>query len=99
MLQCRRQAVPHITGYHLDESSWHGSITLFCFTTAVQLYLTWLGYFYLAMSLRENVLMVNGSHIKGWWVQHHYWSSACALLMLGLPVYSPGKSRGVGRED
>lgn len=51
------------------------------------------------MSLRENVLMVNGSHIKGWWVQHHYWSSACALLMLGLPVYSPGKSRGVGRED
>ena len=79
--------------------------------TGVQLYLTWLCYFYLALSLRENVLMVNGSHIKGWWIQvrggsgldlgshdshpsippsqHHYWSSACSLLMLGLPVYSP----------
>ena len=35
----------------------------------VQLYLSWLCYFYLALSLRENVLMVNGSHIKGWWIQ------------------------------
>jgi hypothetical protein len=57
--------------------------------TGVQLYLTWLCYFYLALSLRENVLMVNGSHIKGWWIQHHYWSCACSLIMLGLPVYSP----------
>ena len=35
----------------------------------MQLYLSWLCYFYLALSLRENVLMVNGSHIKGWWIQ------------------------------
>jgi hypothetical protein len=57
--------------------------------TGLQLYLTWLCYFYVALALRENVLMMNGSHIKGWWIKHHYFSSACALLMLGLPVYSP----------
>ena len=53
-------------------------------------YLIWLSYFYLAMSMRENVLMVNGSHIKNWWIQHHYWSAACSMLLLALPVYSPG---------
>ncbi|KAG1676071.1 hypothetical protein FOA52_014936 [Chlamydomonas sp. UWO 241] len=57
--------------------------------TGLQLYLTWLCYFYVALALRENVLMMNGSHIKGWWIRHHYFSSACTLIMLGLPVYSP----------
>ncbi|KAF5842206.1 TMPIT-like protein [Dunaliella salina] len=56
--------------------------------TGVQFYFLWLGYFYLAVALRESVLLVNGSHIKSWWIQHHCWSAACALLMLGLPVYS-----------
>jgi hypothetical protein len=28
------------------------------------MYFLWLGYFYLAMALRENVLLVNGSAIK-----------------------------------
>lgn len=61
----------------------------------VQLYFMWLGYFYLATALRETVLLVNGSHIKQWWIQHHCWSAACALLMLGLPVYSQGaRARG-----
>lgn len=59
-------------------------------SAGVQLYFLWLGYFYLAAALRENVLLVNGSHIKSWWIQHHCWSAACALLMLGLPVYSQG---------
>lgn len=36
----------------------------------VQLYLAWLSYFYLAMALRENVLYVNGSRIRAWWMQH-----------------------------
>ncbi len=60
----------------------------------MQCYLLWLSYFYLAMAMRENVLMVNGSHIKAWWIQHHYWSAAAAILMLGLPVYSPGGAPG-----
>ncbi|KXZ54292.1 hypothetical protein GPECTOR_5g379 [Gonium pectorale] len=55
----------------------------------VQLYLMWLSYFYLAMALRENVLYVNGSRIRSWWMQHHYWSAGASLAMLGLPITSP----------
>lgn len=64
--------------------------------TGVQLYLLWLTYFYLAAALRETVLMVNGSNIKGWWIKHHCWSAGCALLMLGLSVYSQGAGVGEG---
>jgi len=41
----------------------------------MQLYLAWMAYFYLTMALRECVLLVNGSQIRSWWVQHHYWSA------------------------
>ncbi len=61
------------------------------YTAGVQLYFLWLSYFYLALALRENVLLVNGSAIKAWWIEHHYWSAGGCLLLLGLPVYSPGK--------
>lgn len=59
--------------------------------TGMQLYLAWVAYFYLAVALRECVLLVNGSQIRPWWVQHHYWSAACALVMLALPVTSPSE--------
>ncbi|KAJ9516169.1 hypothetical protein QJQ45_024600 [Haematococcus lacustris] len=75
------------------QSGSRGGVPQLTFTpglmTVTQLYLLWLGYFYLALALRENVLLVNGSAIKPWWIQHHYWSASCALLLLGLPVYSP----------
>ncbi len=54
-----------------------------------QCYLAWLAYFYLAMALRENVLVMNGSSIRSWWIQHHYWSAATVLLLLSLPINSP----------
>jgi hypothetical protein len=54
----------------------------------MQCYLAWLAYFYVSMALRECVLLVNGSHIRPWWIQHHYWSAGCSLLMLALPVTS-----------
>ena len=70
-----------------------GPLSAFSFApglmTLTQIYLAWLAFFYLAMSLRENVLMVNGSHIKSWWIVHHYFSAMCCLLLLGLPVGSP----------
>lgn len=62
-----------------------------------QLYLAWLLFFYVSMSLRENVLMVNGSHIRPWWIQHHYWSVFTCLLLLTLPVDSPVVSKYVQR--
>eukprot|EP00882_Tetradesmus_deserticola_P008494 GHRQ01008957.1.p1 GENE.GHRQ01008957.1~~GHRQ01008957.1.p1 ORF type:complete len:185 (+),score=104.11 GHRQ01008957.1:1720-2274(+) len=41
------------------------------------------------MALREAVLQVNGSHIKPWWIAHHWWSALGSLLMLALPISSP----------
>jgi hypothetical protein len=38
---------------------------------------SWLLFFYTSLALRENILRVNGSDIRPWWVYHHY----CAMLM------------------
>ncbi|XP_072986322.1 uncharacterized protein [Typha latifolia] len=43
----------------------------------VQLYQAWLLFLYTSLALRENVLRVNGSDIRPWWMYHHY----CAMLM------------------
>lgn len=57
----------------------------------LQLYFAWLCYFYVAMALRECVLLLNGSHIKPWWISHHMWSALGSLLMLALPIGSPSE--------
>lgn len=51
-------------------------------TAAAQLYFAWLSYFYLALALRENVLLVNGSNIKGWWVLVKTFLMCCIHSML-----------------
>ncbi|XP_010941097.1 uncharacterized protein [Elaeis guineensis] len=43
----------------------------------VQLYQAWLLFLYTSLALRENILRVNGSDIRPWWIFHHY----CAMLM------------------
>lgn len=58
----------------------------------IQAYFAWLCYFYVAMALRECVLLVNGSHIRPWWISHHIWSAVGSLLMLSLPISSPSES-------
>lgn len=60
-----------------------------------QFFLCWLLYFYTAAALRESVLMVNGSHIRPWWIHHHYWAGATCVLMLSLPVDSPAFVRAL----
>lgn len=55
----------------------------------VQLFLMWLCYLYIALALRENVLIVNGSNIRSWWITHHYLSTVACLLILSLPIDSP----------
>lgn len=60
-------------------------------SAGLQLYFAWLCYFYVAMALREAVLLVNGSHIKPWWIAHHWWSALGSLLMLALPISSPSE--------
>ncbi|XP_057955776.1 uncharacterized protein LOC131149387 isoform X2 [Malania oleifera] len=52
---------------------WGGSLPAF----PVQLYQAWLLFLYIGLALRENILKVNGSDIRPWWIYHHY----CALVM------------------
>ncbi|ERN08213.1 transmembrane protein 120 homolog [Amborella trichopoda] len=49
-----------------------------CFPAwAVQLYQAWLLFLYTSLALRENILRINGSDIRPWWIYHHY----CAMMM------------------
>ncbi|XP_022890434.1 transmembrane protein 120 homolog [Olea europaea var. sylvestris] len=48
----------------------------------VQLYQAWLLYLYTGLALRENILRVNGSDIRPWWIKHHYCALAMALISL-----------------
>ncbi|KAJ0049459.1 hypothetical protein Pint_14957 [Pistacia integerrima] len=52
---------------------WDGCLPAF----PVQLYQAWLLFLYTGLALRENILRLNGSDIRPWWVYHHY----CAMLM------------------
>ncbi|KAL2652095.1 hypothetical protein R1flu_020223 [Riccia fluitans] len=57
---------------------WNG-----CFPALpVQLYQAWLLFFYTSLALRENILRVNGSDIRPWWVYHHYCAMVMALISL-----------------
>lgn len=49
----------------------------------------WLLWFYTCLALRENVLRVNGSNIRNWWINHHYYSVGLALTVLTMPFDSP----------
>lgn len=42
-------------------------------------------YYYTTLAVRENVLQVNGSSIKNWWIYHHYLSIALSLVILLWP--------------
>ncbi|CAL5379952.1 unnamed protein product [Camellia sinensis] len=42
----------------------------------------WLLILYVGLALRENILRVNGSDIYPWWIKHHYFAMAMALISL-----------------
>lgn len=42
-------------------------------------------WYYCTLTIRENILIVNGSRIKGWWVTHHFISTVCAGITLIWP--------------
>jgi len=50
------------------------------------LHQTWLIYYYTSLALRENILQLNGSNIKAWWIYHHYISSLMCLILVAWPV-------------
>jgi hypothetical protein len=45
----------------------------------------WLIYYYLTLSIREIILLVNGSAILLWWIYHHYISLSLSLLAMIFP--------------
>ena len=47
-----------------------------------QFLLVW---YYCTLTIREHILRVNGSRIKGWWISHHFISTACAGILLIWP--------------
>lgn len=57
---------------------WNGCMPAF----PVQLYQAWLLFLYTGLAMRENVLRVNGSDIRPWWIYHHYCSMSVALVSL-----------------
>eukprot|EP00003_Mantamonas_plastica_P028438 TRINITY_DN6446_c0_g1_i8.p1 TRINITY_DN6446_c0_g1~~TRINITY_DN6446_c0_g1_i8.p1 ORF type:complete len:210 (+),score=65.71 TRINITY_DN6446_c0_g1_i8:532-1161(+) len=42
-------------------------------------------YYYATLTLREGILVANGSNIKGWWIMHHYLSIAVSTTLLTWP--------------
>ncbi|OIW12802.1 hypothetical protein TanjilG_24735 [Lupinus angustifolius] len=57
---------------------WDGCLPAF----PVQIYLAWLLFLYTGLALRENILRVNGSDIRPWWIYHHYCAMVMALVSL-----------------
>ncbi|KAL6972231.1 hypothetical protein U1Q18_031919 [Sarracenia purpurea var. burkii] len=62
----------------LRSSIWGGCLP----ALPVQLYQGWLLFLYTALGLRENILRVNGSAIRPWWIYHHYFAMAMSLICL-----------------
>ena len=45
-------------------------------------------YTYSALTLREHILVVNGSNIRSWWIMHHYLAILQAMIFLLWPAKS-----------
>ncbi|XP_066997627.2 transmembrane protein 120 homolog isoform X2 [Anabrus simplex] len=53
---------------------------------ALMFLLVW---FYSTLTIRESILKVNGSRIKGWWRAHHFISAIAAAVLLIWPTTKP----------
>lgn len=42
-------------------------------------------WYYCTLTIRESILRVNGSRIRGWWRAHHFLSTALAGVLLTWP--------------
>eukprot|EP00124_Ichthyophonus_hoferi_P000872 Ihof_evm13s37 gene=Ihof_evmTU13s37 len=49
------------------------------------LFHVYLAWYYLTVILREQILIANGSHIRQWWLWHHYLSLAIVIIILIWP--------------
>lgn len=56
-----------------------------------KLFMGFLVWYYCTISIRESILKVNGSRIKGWWRVHHLLSIVSSGLLLVWPYNEPWK--------
>lgn len=45
----------------------------------------WSMFYFASLALRENILLANGSHIRRWWIVHHYLSALLSFVLLVWP--------------
>ena len=45
----------------------------------------WLLYYYSSLALRENILLVNGSNVRPWWIYHHYIAAFGTVILITWP--------------
>lgn len=57
----------------------------FCFRPLELIYIFLLVWYYCTLTIRESILKVNGSRIKGWWRLHHFISTVAAGILLIWP--------------
>uniref|UniRef100_A0A673KWA6 Transmembrane protein 120B-like n=1 Tax=Sinocyclocheilus rhinocerous TaxID=307959 RepID=A0A673KWA6_9TELE len=65
-----------------------GAVTclfLFNYRVTDEIFNFLLVWYYCTLTIRESILMSNGSRIKGWWVSHHYVSTFLSGVMLTWP--------------
>ncbi|EDV21625.1 uncharacterized protein TRIADDRAFT_59815 [Trichoplax adhaerens] len=43
-------------------------------------------WYYCTVTIREHILRLNGSRIKGWWIIHHYFSAILSCILLVSPI-------------
>lgn len=55
----------------------------------VHIYQAWLLVFYTSLALRENILRINGSDIRPWWIYHHYLAILMAMVSLTWGIEGP----------
>lgn len=62
---------------------------LFNFRALELAFIFLLVWYYCTLTIRESILKVNGSRIKGWWRAHHFISTVCAGVLLVWPQGEP----------
>uniref|UniRef100_A0A8C2JCZ9 Zgc:103681 n=1 Tax=Cyprinus carpio TaxID=7962 RepID=A0A8C2JCZ9_CYPCA len=70
----------HFPSHHIS------CLSLLCVCRVVDALLNFLlVWYYCTLTIRESILISNGSRIKGWWVFHHYISTFLSGVMLTWP--------------
>ncbi|CAF1503119.1 unnamed protein product [Didymodactylos carnosus] len=61
---------------------WIAKIKFRAFDAIFHFLLVW---YYCTLTIRESILIVNGSNINGWWRAHHFISTVCTGILLTWP--------------